>query len=53
MQPWYGCNKRCSEPKKTDYYYFCNNLKTGETFYAKTLDEHEENLVKAGLAKKK
>ena len=41
------------EPKKTDYYYFCNNLKTGETFYAKTLDEHEENLVKAGLAKKK
>lgn len=40
-------------PKKTDYYYFCNNLKTGETFYAKTLDEHEENLVKAGLAKKK
>lgn len=41
------------DPKKTDYYYFCNNLKTGETFYAKTLDEHEENLVKAGLAKKK
>lgn len=41
------------DPKKTDYYYFCNNLKTGETFYAKTLDEHEENLVKAGLVKKK
>lgn len=38
-------------PKKTDYYYFCNNLKTGETFYAKTLEEHEKNLVKAGLAK--
>ena len=36
--------------EKTDYYYFCNNLETGETFYAKTLEEHEENLKKAGLA---
>ncbi len=34
----------------TDYYYFCNNLETGETFYAKTLEEHEENLKLAGLA---
>jgi UPF0755 protein len=37
-------------PEETDYYYFCNNLETGETFYAKTLEEHEKNLVKAGLA---
>ncbi|HBH95382.1 MAG TPA: endolytic transglycosylase MltG [Ruminococcaceae bacterium] len=34
----------------TDYYYFCANTETGETFYAKTLEEHKENLVKAGLA---
>lgn len=40
-------------PEETDYYYFCNNLETGETFYAKTLEEHEENLVKAGLAEEK
>lgn len=33
----------------TDYYYFCNNLETGETFYAKTLEEHNKNLIKAGL----
>ncbi|MGN0593863.1 MAG: endolytic transglycosylase MltG [Hominimerdicola sp.] len=37
-------------PEKTDYYYFCNNLETGESYYAKTLEEHEENLVKAGLS---
>lgn len=33
----------------TEYYYFCNNIETGETFYAKTLEEHEENMIKAGL----
>ncbi len=38
------------EPEKTEYYYFCNNLKTGKSFFAKTLEEHEKNLVKAGLA---
>lgn len=37
------------DASETDYYYFCNNLETGETFYAETLEEHEENLVKAGL----
>ena len=36
-------------PAKTDYYYFCNNLTTGEFFYAKTLEEHEKNIIKAGL----
>lgn len=37
------------EPEKTDYYYFCNNLKTGKSFFASTLEEHEANLKKAGL----
>lgn len=36
-------------PAETDYYYFCSNLETGEFFYAKTLEEHEQNLVEAGL----
>ena len=38
-------------PDKTKYYYFCNNLKTGKSYFAETLEEHEKNLVKAGLAK--
>lgn len=33
----------------SDYFYFCANKETGETYYAKTLEEHEANLVKAGL----
>lgn len=33
----------------TDYFYFCANEETGETYYGKTLEEHEANLVKAGL----
>lgn len=36
-------------PEDSDFYYFCSNLDTGEFFYAKTLSEHEANLVKAGL----
>ncbi|MDR0943782.1 MAG: endolytic transglycosylase MltG [Ruminococcus sp.] len=36
-------------PSETDYYYFCSNLETREFYYAKTLSEHEENLVLAGL----
>ena len=31
------------------YYYFCSDLKTREFFYAKTLEEHNRNLVKAHL----
>lgn len=34
---------------KTNYFYFCSNLSTKECFFAETLAEHEENLVKAGL----
>ena len=39
------------DPDKTEYYYFCNNLETGKSYFAKTLEEHEKNLVKAGLKK--
>ncbi len=35
---------------ETDYYYFCANEETGEVYYAATHDEHEANLVLAGLA---
>lgn len=38
-------------PADTNYYYFCNNLETGESFFAETLEEHEENLKLAGLVK--
>lgn len=36
-------------PEESEYFYFCTNLKTGEFYYAKTLKEHERNIVKAGL----
>lgn len=40
-------------PEKTDYYYFCHKVATEEeaavAYYAKTMDEHLENLRKAGL----
>lgn len=36
-------------PTDSNDYYFCNNLETGETFYAETLEEHENNQIKAGL----
>ncbi len=36
-------------PSETDYYFFCSNLETGEFYYARTLEEHEQNLVEAGL----
>lgn len=36
-------------PADTEYFYFCNNLKTGEYFYAQTLEEHNKNVKKAGL----
>ncbi len=37
-------------PEDTDYYYFCNNLETGESFFAETYKEHKKNLKKAGLS---
>ena len=36
-------------PADTDYYYFCANVDTGEVYYARTNDEHEANLVLAGI----
>lgn len=33
----------------SEYYYFCANPNTLEIYYAKTLEEHEANLIKAGL----
>ena len=36
-------------PEETEYYFFCNNLDTGKAYYAETLEQHEKNLVKAGL----
>lgn len=30
-------------PAKTDYYFFYANIDTGETFFAETDDEHEDN----------
>ena len=35
-------------PDDTDYYYFCHD-KDGNAYYAKTAQQHEQNLVKAGL----
>ncbi len=41
--------KAVLDPANTNYYYFCNDLRTGESFFAETYEEHEKNLVKAGL----
>ena len=35
-------------PESTDYYYFCHS-EDGTAYYAKTMSEHEANIVKAGL----
>ncbi len=34
----------------TTYYYFGNNLDTGEAFYAETYEQHKDNLKLAGLS---
>ncbi|MBQ4311244.1 MAG: endolytic transglycosylase MltG [Oscillospiraceae bacterium] len=36
-------------PAETDYYFFCANVDTGETFFAETNKEHEKNLIRAGI----
>jgi UPF0755 protein len=36
-------------PANTDYFYFCHNMETKEVFLAKTLEEHNENKVKAEI----
>lgn len=37
------------QPEDTSYYYFCTDLRTGEFYYAETLEEHNKNVQKAGL----
>ncbi len=37
-------------PEETDYYYFCNNLETGKSYFAETYKQHQKNLKKAGLS---
>ncbi|MBQ8623503.1 MAG: endolytic transglycosylase MltG [Oscillospiraceae bacterium] len=37
-------------PDETEYYYFCADLFTRETFFAATYEEHLDNLKKAGLS---
>ncbi len=36
-------------PAETQYYYFCSNINTKETFYAKTYSEHLANCEAAGI----
>ncbi|WP_081850239.1 endolytic transglycosylase MltG [Ruminococcus sp. HUN007] len=36
-------------PNNTNYYYFCANVETKEVYYAETNEQHEENLIKAGI----
>lgn len=36
-------------PSETNYYFFCSNIETGEFYFAETLEEHEQNLITAGL----
>ncbi len=36
-------------PAESNYYFFCSNLKTRQFYYAETLAQHEQNLIKANL----
>lgn len=36
-------------PNETEYYYFCADISTGETFFAVTHEEHLANLERAGI----
>jgi UPF0755 protein len=37
-------------PADTNYYYFCADVETGETFYANDLETHNANLELAGIS---
>lgn len=41
--------KATIEPTDSDFIFFLSDFKTGETFYSKTLDEHNTNKVNHGL----
>lgn len=32
------------QPESTAYYYFCSNIRTGQFYYAETLQAHEQNV---------
>ncbi len=34
------------EPSKNDYYYFVSDVKSGKTYFSKTLEEHNQNVAK-------
>lgn len=36
-------------PKDTNYFYFCANIETKQVYYAETLEQHEANLIEAGI----
>jgi UPF0755 protein len=36
------------QPESTAYYYFCSNTRTGEFYYAETLQQHDQNVDKIG-----
>lgn len=36
-------------PDDTNYFYFCSNLETRETFFAETYEQHVQNCIAAGL----
>lgn len=38
------------EPADTNYYFFCNDIQTGEGYFAETYEEHQANLIRAGLS---
>jgi UPF0755 protein len=37
-------------PSDTNYFYFCADVETGVTYFAETLEEHNENLELAGIS---
>lgn len=41
--------KAAIHPANTEYFYFCSNVNTKQTYFASTLEEHNQNLVKAGI----
>lgn len=38
-------------PSKSNYFYFCSDINTKQSFFAETLEQHQQNLKKAGISK--
>ncbi len=47
--PGLSAIKAALYPQETDFVYFLSDIETGETFFAKTLDEHVRNKNQHGL----